>query len=146
METRRILRPSKPGSTQTKLISKKRKLHSGALFSNLSLTCSRLGRSIADIYAMTKMGNKLLEKGLYLIENCSYARRSSPSSSTTTFKIGILTPVGNIPPYARERALQWRFVDRGRISRTHAKFIGAYDGRHRRAARRINFRRFTFRS
>ena len=149
MEGRRTLRSSKSGSTQTERISKNRRRHSGTLSSDLSLTSSRLRRNIADIYAMTKMGNKLLEKGLYLSGNCSYGRRSSPSSSTTTLNTGILTPVDckiqYIPPYARARALQWWFADRRWVNpRTHTKFFGTHDDRHPRAAGRTNPKRFTF--
>src|SRR5271155_868354 len=113
MEGRRTLRSSESGSTQTELISKNRRHHSGTLSSGLSLTSSRQRRNIADIYAMTKMGNKLLEKGLYLSGNCSYDRRSSPSSSTTTLNTGILQStavackIQYIPPYALARALRW---------------------------------------
>src|SRR5271154_5341118 len=148
MEGRRTLRSSKSGSTQTERISKNRRRRSGTLSSGLSLTSSRLRRNIADIYAMTKMGNKLLEKGLYLSGNCSYDRRSSPSSSATTLNIDILTPVDckiqYIPPYALARALQWWFADRRWISRTHTKFFGTHDDRHPRAAGRTSPRRFTF--
>jgi hypothetical protein len=97
---------------------------------------------------MTKMGNKLLEKGLYLSGNCSYCRRSSPSSSTATLNIAILTPVDckirYIPPYALARSLQRWFADRRWISRTHTKFFGTHDDRDPRAAGRTNPRRFTF--